>query len=71
MFYNFNEFNINGSNNDGRRPTASAANGKRPIVNQNASHGPNTQGGMRTQNNFYKSKTLIEGEKKTGNTIQN
>lgn len=70
MFYNFNEFNINGPNpTNGRRPTASAANGKRPMVNGNT--GSNTQGGMRTQNNFYKSKTLIEGEKKGGNTIQN
>ena len=51
MFYNFNDFS-NSNPLNGRRPTA-AADGRRPGVAA-------TQGGMRTQNNFYKSKNLIE-----------
>lgn len=39
MFYNFNEFNINQPAQNGRRPTAGTANGKRPIVNQVGAHG--------------------------------
>ena len=61
MFYNFNDFN-NGAlefNNNGRQ--TAGANGKRPVT----SGALNT--GMRTQNNFYKNKTLIEDEKKQTN----
>ena len=55
MFYNFNDFN-NLPHDNGRRPTANT-NGKRPMTS-----GAGNQG-MRTQNNFYKSKTLLETDK--------
>ena len=51
MFYNFNDFN-NPNAPNGRRPTAGEG-GRRQGVAA-------TQGGMRTQNNFYKSKNLLE-----------
>ncbi len=67
MFYNFNDFNNGGTAPNGRRPTASGAtDGRRPVV---GNAGPQTQGGMRTQNNFYKSKNLLENEKVVG--VQN
>ena len=65
MFYNFNDFNKatktgnQGNNGGGRRPTAggtgySGHEGGRRVKC------PLTQGGMRTQNNFYKQVNLIE-----------
>ena len=50
MFYNFNEFN-----NQPRGPQT--ANGKRPVTSGAANQG------MRTQNNFYNRKNLVEEEK--------
>jgi len=48
MFYNFNDFN-------NQQKDVQAPNGKRPVTS-----GATNQGGMRTQNNFYKRKNLIE-----------
>lgn len=59
MFYNFNDFNKLDTAPNGRRPTAGAeGNGRRPLA---GGPGAQTQGGMRTQNNFYKSKNLLDG----------
>lgn len=73
MFYNFNDFNKGNNDNapapNGRRPTAGGENhGRRPVAS-NAFTGTQTQGGMRTQNNFYKSKNLLENtdQKATAN----
>lgn len=67
MFYNFNDFNNGGTAPNGRRPTAGGPNGdgRRHM----GGGGVQTQGGMRTQNNFYKSKNLIDG-KLDGEEIQ-
>lgn len=63
MFYNFNDFNNLNAAPNGRRPTAGGnVEGRRPIAVANG--GPQTQGGMRTQNNFYKSKNLMENDQK-------
>lgn len=60
MFYNFNDFNNGGTAPNGRRPTAGAnGDGRRHM---GGAGGVQTQGGMRTQNNFYKSKNLIDGK---------
>lgn len=58
MFYNFNDFNGLEINNNGRQ--TAGGNGKRPVTS-----GALKNNGMRTQNNFYKNKTLIEDEKQT------
>ena len=66
MFYNFNDFNNAYAGPNGRRPTAGGAGdgGRRAnmLGNGHGFGGPQTQGGMRTQNNFYKSKGLLEGQ---------
>lgn len=72
MFYNFNDFN-NGANApapNGRRPTAGGeTHGRRPVATSGFT-GTQTQGGMRTQNNFYKSKNLLENAEDKGANLQ-
>jgi hypothetical protein len=65
MFYNFNDFNNGGTAPNGRRPTAGGeTNGRRGLA---APTGTQTQGGMRTQTNFYKSKNLNDSK---GNSLK-
>lgn len=69
MFYNFNDFNKAPQGPNGRRPTAGGpgTEGRRGYMFNNGNPGgPQTQGGMRTQNNFYKPKNLIETDQKEG-----